>query len=80
MAQINKYYDPENDDYNIDTLTKLGFVEAMERHKVLLVIDNFEDFEHKGGDFDQFLDFFDKFKSVVKAGIEDNYHDEEMAK
>ena len=33
---------------------------------MLLVIDNFEDFEHGNPDFPQFVKFFDKFKELVR--------------
>lgn len=65
VAEINRYYDPKNAQYNLDSLTNYA-IEVLKHEKVLLVIDNFEDFEHGNPDFPQFVKFFDKFKELVR--------------
>ena len=50
VAEINRYYDPKNAQYNLDSLTNYA-IDVLKHDKVLLVIDNFEDFEHGNPDF-----------------------------
>jgi hypothetical protein len=65
IAEMNTYFDPKNAEYNLDSLTDYA-INALKNDKILLVIDNFEDFEHGNTDFPRFKKFFDRFKSLVR--------------
>ena len=65
IAVLNRYIDHENKEYSLDTLTNYA-IDVLKYDKVLLVIDNFEDFEDGNHDFPQFVKFFDRFKKLLR--------------
>ena len=67
VALLNDRYNPEYDYPNLSELTDIA-VEALTNDKILLVIDNFEDFEDKveSSEYKYFEDFFKKFNQSKK--------------
>ena len=67
VAILNDSFDPEEDYPNLSALTDIA-VDALTDGKILLVIDNFEDFEDKAesSEYRNFEEFFRKFNQSKK--------------
>ena len=67
VAMLNDSFDPEEDYPNLSAMTDIA-VDALTNGKILLVIDNFEDFEDKAesSEYEYFEEFFRKFNQSKK--------------